>query len=114
MCAEDLKILKSCKTKVLLLYSYAAFKTTGFMNFSKNANHSTLLYEKFKRFNTIQLKELTVADPLKSPTLNFYKTLFGLSVCYNNKIGLLDLDSQPFLTRTMKIDEKLPKNKFIL
>jgi hypothetical protein len=33
-------------------YSYATFKTPGLMNFPKNANHSTLLYEKFKRFNT--------------------------------------------------------------
>jgi hypothetical protein len=62
------------------------------MNFSKIENHSTLLYEKFKRFNTGQLKELIVADPLKVPTLNFYGTLFGLFGCYNKKIGFLNLD----------------------
>jgi hypothetical protein len=59
------------------------------MNFSKNEDHSTLLYEKFKRFNTVQLRES--ADPLKSPTLNFYKTLFGLG-CFQKKIGVLNLD----------------------
>jgi hypothetical protein len=62
------------------------------MNFSKNASQSTLLYEKFKRFDTVHLQELTVADPLKSPTLNLHKTLYGLLGCYNKKIRLLNLD----------------------
>jgi hypothetical protein len=96
---EDLKILKSSKTKVLLSKSYATI-----MNFSKNENHSTPLYVKFKRFNTVQLQEITVADPLESPILNFYSTLFGLLGCYNKKIGFLNLDLQLFLARTMKID----------
>jgi hypothetical protein len=52
---EDLKILKNVETKVLLPYSYAFFKTPGLMNFSIIENHSTLLYEKFKQFNTGQL-----------------------------------------------------------
>jgi hypothetical protein len=46
--------------------------------FHKKLNPSTLLYEKFKQFNTVQLKELTVADPQDNPTLNFYSILFGL------------------------------------
>jgi hypothetical protein len=52
------------------------------MNFSKNENHSTLLYGKFKRFNTVHFEELAVADPLEIPTLNLKKTLFGLLGCY--------------------------------
>jgi hypothetical protein len=65
------------------------------MNFSKNENHSTLLYGKFKRFNTVHFEELAVADPLEIPTLNLKKTLFGLLGCYsiyNKKNGLLNLD----------------------
>jgi hypothetical protein len=54
-----------------------------------------------------------VADPLENPTLNFYSTLFGLLECYNKKIGFLKLDQQPFLARTMKIDEKFTKNRLI-
>jgi hypothetical protein len=87
---EDLKILKSSRTKVLLSYSYATFKTPGLMNFLKNENHSTPLYEKFKRLNIVQLSELAVADPLESPTLNFVSTLFGLLGCYNKKNLNLD------------------------
>jgi hypothetical protein len=62
------------------------------MNFSKIENHSTLLYEKFKRFNTGQLYKLIVANLLENPTINFYRTLFGLSGCYKKKIGFLNLD----------------------
>jgi hypothetical protein len=83
------------------------------MNFSKIENHSTLLYEKFKQFNTGPFQELIVADSLKSPTFNFYRTFFGLLGCYNKKIGFLNLDYQPFLARTMKIDEKFTKNRLI-
>jgi hypothetical protein len=39
-----------------------------------------------------------VADPLESPTL---------------KIGFLNLDQQPFLAKTIKIDEKFTKNRLI-
>jgi hypothetical protein len=42
-----------------------------------------------------------VAVPLKNPTLNFHRTLFRL---LDKKIGL---------ARTMKIDEKLKKNRLI-
>jgi hypothetical protein len=75
--------LKRSRAKVLLSYSYATFKTSGLMNSSKNENHSTLLYEKFKWFNTVQLWELTVTDPLKNPTLNFDSILYIVSRCYN-------------------------------
>jgi hypothetical protein len=64
------------------------------MNLSKNENHSTLLHEKFKRFNTVQLQELTVADKLENPTLNFPRTLFKLLGCYNKKIGLTTFPSK--------------------
>jgi hypothetical protein len=39
--------------------------------------------------------------------------LFGLLGSYNKNIGFLNLDEQPFLARTMKIDEKFTKNKLI-
>jgi hypothetical protein len=52
---EDLKILKIPRTKVLLPLSYATLKNPGLMNLSKHENHSTPLFEKFKRFNTGQL-----------------------------------------------------------
>jgi hypothetical protein len=65
------------------LFSQKTFKNPGLMNFLKNENHSTLLHEKFKPFNTVQV------DSLEIPTLNFHKTLLGY---YNKKIGLLNLD----------------------
>jgi hypothetical protein len=57
--------------------------------------------------------ELTVADPLKSPTLNFHNTLDRLLEYYNKKFELLNLDQQPLLARTIKIDEKFTKNRLI-
>jgi hypothetical protein len=59
-----------------------------------------------------------VADPLENPTLNFYRTLFGLLGCYNKKIGFFkfglttfpgNLTTFPF----MKIDEKFTKSRLI-
>jgi hypothetical protein len=63
----------------------ATSKTPGLMNFSINENQ-VHKYEKFKQFNTVQLKELTVADPLESQTLNFNRTFFRLIGCYNKKV----------------------------
>jgi hypothetical protein len=43
---------------------------------------------------------LTVADPLSSPTLNFHKTMFGLPGYYYKKIRLLNFE-QPYLAKPM-------------
>jgi hypothetical protein len=55
--SQNFKKFSNKSFVVIVSYSYATLRTPGLIE---------LLYEKFKRFNTVQLKELTVAE---SPTL---------------------------------------------